>query len=264
MVQDQVSPRQRILDPADSCFLFLVDELGLMGTVERALTALPLIPVLIELTKRLDLPSPMIDRLDTFARMTQLPVEIAKQRESDGLRTLHSNLCVSFWAAIESTVEETLANLLMQFPEASSKAQAQVGLRRLPNVTDRDSAGDFVQRWERTLGQGGATNVVERMTLMLGVLDIVVDLTESDRRRLTELSEFRNLAVHRRGVIDTRYLAKVPWCTLAVGTQFPLDRTTIQGFYEASTTFARGLMEQLLRSRWVAAAEYWPKPSANT
>lgn len=154
MTQDQVSPRQRILDPANCCFLFLVDELMLMGTVERALTALPLVPILIELTKRLDLPSPMAEHLAAFRRMTELPVAIAKQREEgDGLRTLHSNLCVSFWAAIESTVEETLTNLLMQFPEASLKAHAQVGLRKAPNVTDRDSAAHFVRVWERALGK---------------------------------------------------------------------------------------------------------------
>ena len=187
-----------------------------------------------------------------FARMTEEPVAIARERESDGLRTLHSNLCVSFWAAIETTVEEILINHLLQFEEAPTKAAAQAAPRKLPNGTDREGARDFVRAWEKALGQAGFINVIKRLSLMLRAFDLVVDLHEEHQRRLTELSEFRNLAVHRRGVIDSRYLAKVPWCTLPVGTPFPLDPATVTTIYEASTTFALGLTVQLLRSPWVA------------
>jgi hypothetical protein len=241
-------PNAWLLEPVGGCVGFLAEELALLATVERALGALTLIPVLAGLVRLSELPARFKENLDNFAEVTKEPAEIAKQRLSVGLHTTYSNVCVSFWAAIETTIQETLINHLLQVPNATTLVSSQLPGAKVPEIVDSDSARRFVRNWETRLT---ATDVVERAMQMLSVFHLGFPLQEKHRRRLTELSEYRNIAVHRRGIIDARYLKKVPWCTVPIGGAYKIDHSMMIEFYEACSSFCVALLDRLTESPWI-------------
>lgn len=246
---DDDKPNAWLLDPVGSCLPFLADEISFLATAERSFSAITLVPTLLQLVKN-HFPKDVTEKFDTFSIMTAEAAELAQRQLDEGMRSARSNACVAFWSAIETTIEETLLNHLLRIPQSIEAVK-----RRQPNIkeviiSDRNSARLFLRAWEGRLAE---TDVVERAMQMLSVFDLDFELDDKHRRKLTELCAFRNIAVHRRGVVDNRFKKQVPWCEVEVGDIYKVDREAVSEFFEACGAFCVALMRRITKSPWIVA-----------
>jgi hypothetical protein len=241
-------PNEWLLGPAGSCIQFLADEIVFLGTVERAFLALPIALTLFQIFEKSALNTTPKEVLDKFATMTAEAADVAQRQLEEGMQSAHANACVACWAAIETTIEQTLVNHLLKLPQAIDMVRRSYPEVKSVAVVDADSARAFLRAWTARLD---STDVVERAMKMLAVFDLDFQLEEKHRRCLTELSEYRNIAVHRRGVVDARFVRKVPWSKVGIGETYQVSKPALLEFHEACSKFCVALIGRLTKSPWI-------------
>lgn len=235
-----------LIGPIGSCINFLCDELAFLGTVTRAFSSITLIPSLLQIVGSLQISDEQKLRLSQFSKLMAEPVELTERYMiGGGMRGAYQSVAVSLWGGLETTIEETLLNCVLNVPTVEQIVRSAYPKILPMSVTDVGSAREFVIAWERRLL---TTDVVTRAIEMLAVAGLIVNVTDQQRRTLAELSEFRNLAVHRRGIVDARFKTKVPWCALGVGDTFPIDHSVVGQFFDACNAFAQSLLKAATES----------------
>lgn len=241
-------PNAWLIGPVGSCVHFLCDELAFLGTVTRAFATIALVPPLLRIVGSLQMSHEQKLRLGQFSNLMAEPVELAERYMSGGMRGAYVSAAVSLWGALETTIEETLLNCMLNVPAVEQAVRSTYPKITPARVIDAESARELVIAWERRLL---ATDVVTRAIEMLAGAGLTINTTDQQRRTLAELSEFRNLAVHRRGIVDARFKAKVPWSTLAVGETFPIDHSVVGQFFDACNAFAQSLLKAVTESPYL-------------
>lgn len=145
--------------------------------------------------------------------------EFAGNQSKDGLPYLHSLCAVRLWALVEATIDElvvhslltpseyydqkVLAKLkgpLIEFRSASPDEQAEFLAETLKQLVDAPLK----------IGAGKFEALLDPVALGGTIKDIV-------RRNLFELSQIRNIIVHKSGKADRRLVEACPWLNLKKG-----------------------------------------------
>lgn len=99
--------------------------------------------------------------------------------------------------------------------------------------------------WEGTLPH---KSVVERAIVMLAAFGVKLELSQPSRQNLTELSEIRNIVLHKGGYVDQRFVDRCPWLGCAVGEQIAIDQDRMDVYFQAAIEFASALIGELAKS----------------
>ncbi|MBI4479658.1 MAG: hypothetical protein HY651_06510 [Acidobacteria bacterium] len=143
----------------------------------------------------------------------------AKEQSAAGFSYLYSLAAIRLWTIVETFVQDLvlktigdfeaarnhpairkLKGPLLEFYEASTYQQAELILNLLID--------DLGIAFKKGVG---------RFEEILGVVGLGGPVEDEVRRLLLELTEVRNLLVHRNGVVDARFAKNCPWIATKVG-----------------------------------------------
>lgn len=244
------TPNKWILEPTTNTVLFLGDSLTTLTLGERGLISLEMLPSILDSVARI-----------VRGRSPSLQNDIARLRAkaavdarlTAGARDRHvasmmRQFCVGSWSAIETMIEDTLIDHLINVPNAYEIVEQKWPIlqkRRPDNPTDRGEARAYFRYWEKAVNQ---KNVVDRAMGMLSAFDLDFNIDQKNKDNLTEFNELRNILLHRKGIVDEYFLAKVPWSDRKVGDEYHISRDDLMKLYEAASNFTIGLMEKATQS----------------
>lgn len=244
-------PNAWLLDPIAQCTEYLAEEIMVAALSERGLIALNNLPFVLKAA------SHALKSTQAKAAMNKLLSEspgdarFAQEEITKEFPKTRAHSSIGFWAAIESCVEEVMINHLSRVPDAY-----EIMAERFPNAkhkhnprrSEEDNHRKYVKDVESTLNE---PNVVRRYQLLLGAFHLSPELQPAHVDVLTELSEVRNVILHRRSMVDRRFLEKCPHLKLSVGQKYSIDRETYLRFYDACSEFNGAMMGNAIRSPWI-------------
>jgi hypothetical protein len=144
------------------------------------------------------------------------------QREIDtGFPVLHAQAVVASWGFIEAMVEDLVVCLLMVEPghlSHDSLRRIRIPLAEYeslePEERMRFLVKEFARQSSADLKQG-----VSGFEMLLDLVGLSGAIDAEIRRDLFELSQVRNVVVHRSDVADRRFCDACPWLGLSPGDQ---------------------------------------------
>lgn len=255
MRQDPRSDRSLngwLLLPATNLVLFVSDEMLLATVTQHALMTFSGVPTILAVAKQA-IPKEVEGAdtaIDRFRGFIEKSSDFAREEERRGFQTIFSHHLVATWAAIESSIEQTLENHLLNVPDAIDRIRASVKmpLKRISSIHSQLDASAVLRSWNTALGQSDA---IDRMLAQLDCFGLSLVLETDTRRSLTEMCELRNVIMHRSGFLDRRFLDKCPWRTDTVGTPVTLSHDTMRVYFDAAGKIAVALVEAVTKSAFL-------------
>lgn len=223
-----------ILEIANNSFMIINDEFMLQAVVEKCMEAQQHMPFFINIAKQHSISKRLINAvapLERLEKSNKETADFAKKEVQEKFPTLLSHSSVAMWSAVEAMVEDLLigfANSEKEFRDRISQAFPKI------KVKDGVSNSRIIERWEKELPYKA---VGDRYLSMLRffIPDLEFDQVKLDC--LSELAESRNAILHRSGVVDDRFLDKVPTNFYRSGDKIKITRQRFMDYYDACGSF---------------------------
>jgi hypothetical protein len=167
-----------------------------------------------------------------------------------GFPFLYSIASVQLWALLESAVDDLVAEILTQRPQA----MMEDSVRRVKGPLVEFALASATERAE-VLGELLSHEVGARFKLGVGRFETVLaavgfggPVADGPRRWLLELSQVRNAVVHCGSTVDARFASLCPWLGLSSGQVLRISGSRFASYIFSSIWY----LLELLR-RWEAS-----------
>ena len=225
-----------LIGPVGNLVNFLADGMAIAGVTHRALMALSGMPLIMAAAKDRLPNAASRQAMQRLIEFTRDDAKFAKKEVDNGFTTVSSYHAVSAWAAVETTIEQTLANLIRNVDAAEA-----IILRDAPTLkvskTTFEQAKRTCRNWEGTLQ--GLDTTMDRTLHMLAAFGLRVTLDGNNQQLLSELAELRNVIMHRAGFVDQQFKNKCPWRQEKEGDLVHIDRPALGKYFDAAFDFQK-------------------------
>lgn len=214
--------------------LYLVEPLEALSTfIEETSNILQLSIVAI---KHLDGHAELIETFQEVRRRIGNPepldiagaakLERAAQEEiRNGFQLLIAHSVVALWAALECTIPQVCAAMIYNNPEILKEEKFEKIKLPIQLITSRrsfDLFANIIEELERNLSAKLKIGV-GRFESVLDQIGLGGEIDDRTRRDLLELSQLRNLIVHRFGKVDKQFKIRCKWINVKVGARIKLN-----------------------------------------
>lgn len=171
--------------------------------------------------------------------------DIAAKETADDLPILHSAASVLIWGALEAAFRDFLIRWLVSHPSARvlpEFSNVRVRITEYESLEGEDRMRYLVGMLERELAatlKPGAG----RFECLLKPFGIQPQISDEQRRDLSELAAVRNVIVHQAGIADERLVKLCPWLQIKVGDPVVIGRETFLRYMNATGSFAAALVK---------------------
>lgn len=243
-----------LVGPTSQCVEYLGNEIVYAGLVQRGVHILSSFDDIIQLAKAgantEALGSDIINALDRLGADARQSQPLAQEVLDDNFKRLYRHSAVGMWSSLETMMEHLTLAAYQHFPDCKERiAKTHSNLSSAKWL--RPSSDDIEKRpsiYERAL-RDLFPNIMNCYQEILRPFDVDVNLSYDCERRLTEMSEVRNVVLHQGSVVDARFLQKCPWSTLATGDEYVISFDDLKAFHEASSAFVLEIMRNLNASK---------------
>ena len=150
-----------------------------------------------------------------------------------------SHTAIALWGCLESTVEDLVADVLQNHPPAKevvSIRKLKIPLCEFETLTERERAVFIVKELSRSTS-ADLKKGVGRFESILEVVGLSGLVPSHVRKRLFELSQVRNVLVHRMGVADSAFCTSCPEFGVSVGDRLNLTMDHLDSYWTAATEY---------------------------
>jgi hypothetical protein len=145
--------------------------------------------------------------------------ELAKREVEEGFPLLHAQTLVALWGSLEALIITFLVCWLQNEPQAMQTEGIQnlsIKLGEYESLQGEERAIYIIELLEREMKAPFKAGV-NRFESLLEVFGLSGYVDESDKKNLYEMSQLRNVLVHRRGIADKHLIDACPWLDLETG-----------------------------------------------
>jgi hypothetical protein len=201
-------------------------------------------PLLIE-QMRSELGSEQADReLD----QAQYNSRIAVDESQAGHPLLHAQAVILLWGGLEALLSDFLGTWLSRRPEARSLEAVRslkIGFGEYESFHEEERGAYLLERLEERLGSKRAGGV-ERFEVLFRLFGMSSEVPKQVAKDLLELSAVRNLLVHRRGIVDSRFENQCPWTSASPGAQLAVSHDDYHRYFDAVDLYVFEVTQRLL------------------
>jgi hypothetical protein len=166
--------------------------------------------------------------------------EFVGKEIDDGFPRTHAHLLVSFWSALETFIMDTLLNWMEFQPTCLATPEIErikIRLVEYNELSNREKSLYIINRLKNEIGSPFKIGVGQFESL-LGVFGLSGKIDEGIRRDLLEMSELRNVIVHRRMVADERIITNCPWLGYKIDDPIFVEQSQFIGLIASSIRYA--------------------------
>jgi len=187
----------------------------------------------------------VLNRDDESIEAAQQLEALAKREREGGFQLLIRHAVVAIWSALDASVPRFVAAYIQAFPDllkGEAFTKVRLPAAALLASSETDVCGEIVLELERnsnaTLKRG-----VGRFECLLDAVGLSRVIDDQQRRDLLELSQVRNLIVHKFGVVDARFATACPWLGLAIGDKLILSFDHYRRYHAAACLYVADIVK---------------------
>ena len=183
--------------------------------------------------------------------------EFSKAEVEAGFPILHAHSIVAVWGALEAMVQDVVLCWLRNKPELLSQdalSGIKIQLAQYEAMETEDRLEYLLRQFEnetRTKYKAG----VSRFESLLQLVELSGPVDDDLSRILFELSNVRNVIVHRAAKADKRLVESCPWLPYKVGQEIQLSNDDYVRYRDAANDYLGLLMVRGLRHRGLSEDE---------
>ncbi len=155
----------------------------------------------------------------------QFDAEFAKQEIKDDFSALHSHSVVTIWGALEVLVNDLATAWLINQPEALNRAtvsKIRIPLSEYERLNKDERMRFLVKDITRSLNADFKMGV-DKFEVVLDALGLGGAVNKNRKKILYEVSQVRNILVHRAGIVDRQFKEGCPWVKTPLGSKFKIN-----------------------------------------
>lgn len=164
----------------------------------------------------------------------------AKREVASNFSSLFDMATIVLWGALESAVRDFVARWIAKYPQArelDSVGKIKIRLSDYVQLSNEELHQHVVDQLDRELG-APLKKGAGRFDSLLSSVGIAVPLDNELRRTLLEMSEVRNVLVHKAGTADRRFIEACPWYGVMEKNPVSVDRTKYEKYRAAVNSYA--------------------------
>jgi len=239
-----------LIDPINDCLTYLVEEINTCGLIVRSIQNTELLSTILPLAlERSDqISEKLTQALTTLLQLSKNDSQFARDEIKRDFSIVRMHSAIGLWSAIETMVENVLASHINKHPELRDKIKEKypdIKIKNKPNEPLENSTLRLIKNLENLCD--GET-VGKRYEEMLSAVGLEFSISDEIATGLNDLNEFRNLALHRRSIVDARFLAKSSFKTHKVGEKFTISDDEYIRFYDSCCKFTTSAIGSIRNS----------------
>lgn len=244
-----------IIEPASRCVEFIADETRIAALLQRALAhaehAAPLLQS-VQKIARTHGDRAFAAAARTLADAAPFHEEWARQLRESDYSVMNAHSLIAIWGALETCIEDTIANIILYSPSAASRLEAlNVTMER--SDASEDSVYAIVSKLERKLVVRG--DIVATYDAFLGHFGLEAPTSSEAADALREANAVRNCLLHRGGRIDSRATRTAPSLAGREGQVISVSSQDYLRYYSAVGEWATALLTSAGSSPYFRAVQ---------
>jgi hypothetical protein len=187
------------------------------------------------------------DEAERRKRETDNLARLAQQEVESGHPLLHAQSAVWLWGALELLIRDLLVRWLQNQPDALQRdplRRLRVRLGEYESLAREDRPSYLLDLLEQEVAAGLKPGV-GRFETLLDIFGLAGAVPDFVRRHLFELSQVRNVLVHRRGIADRRLVEQCPWLQLQIGDCVVVRNEQMGRYITAAFAYAMTILQRL-------------------
>ncbi len=192
--------------------------------------------------------APLAERRRQNAQARRL-AGLAHQEAERQFPLLYSQALIALWSALEVLVRDLVIAKIQVSPEvlrAEPFAKLKVRLGEYLSLDEDERGQLIVELLEQDL-QARLKPGIGRFEPLLQAIGIGGGTAESIRRQLFELSQVRNVLVHRRGVADRKFVSQCGTLAVPVGKRVTVSPELYARCHAAAMAYVMTLILRLTK-----------------
>ena len=183
---------------------------------------------LVDTLKRSGRPNPFSSEEHYHQARKQAEKEevFGKQQELKGFTYLYALASIKLWSILEATIDDAALECI-QTPDRCTDPKLLAGLKGplLEFVqSSTEERSEFLVAQLKQEVKAAMQKGIGRFEAILAPLGLGGSVPDAVRRAIFELSEVRNVIVHRRGFADKRFVSSCPWFGVKLGDELILTK----------------------------------------
>lgn len=173
--------------------------------------------------------------------------ELAKREVDEGFPILHAQATVALWGALENAIRLFITRWLENFPgalQAEAVQRLRVSIGIYESLQGEDRFFYILDQLERELSAPLRSGVT-RFETLLEPFQLSGPIQDSLGQNLFELSQVRNVLVHRVGKADRRLNEACPWLGFAVGDPVTITDDAFLKYSESVLVYVTQLIVRI-------------------
>jgi hypothetical protein len=239
----------------ENCFIEMAAlvnfvELCVLG-LQASLSQKELLETVLDLQKKGFAPERFPSEEDYLREQEQAEViaTFAKEQREKGFPYLYSLATVTLWSILETMVDDIAIDHLQnpqQCPDSKLLSELKGPLLEFVQASPEERA-EFLASQLKQAVRASLHKGAERFESILKPIGLDGAVPEIVKKTLFELSEVRNVFVHRRGLADKRFRSNCPWFDAVAGKEISLTSSHFMRFHLASFWYALGMEARIAR-----------------
>jgi len=174
--------------------------------------------------------------------------QFAEEEISRSFPVLHANAAIAIWATLEVLVNDLVVGYLVAEPSLLQNdplRKVKITVSNFYSLDEQDRLKYVIDQHSRTFGielRQGAS----RFESLLEIVGLQGPIDEEIRKTLFELSEVRNVLVHRARIADRRLASACPWLGLKAGDSLQISHERYLSYTHAAHAYVHELMVRVL------------------
>jgi len=166
---------------------------------------------------------------------TNMLAEFAKTEVENQFPVLHAHTVIALWGSLETLVFDLATTWITNKPSVLKKEQfskIKVSLSEYSNLRKAERIAFLVKEISRSLNADFKLGV-NKFETILETLDLSGPVEDEVKRTLFEMSQVRNVLVHRSGIVDRRFREACPCYPTKLGEKIQIDHKKYKRYMDA-------------------------------
>jgi hypothetical protein len=165
--------------------------------------------------------------------------ELAIREVNKGFPLLFAQGTILLWSSLEFLVKDFLICWLLNEPSAmqiDAVQKLKIPLAQYNTMTVEERHYFIIDSLERET-QAILKRGISRFETSLAIFGLSGDIDKEIQKNLFELSNMRNVLVHRRGKADRKFVEACPWLNLTLGEPVTVAAPAFQRYSDSVTEY---------------------------
>lgn len=195
---------------------------------------------------------------DEMYKFAENMSRLAKEEVDNGFARIYNQVAVGLWATLEATMVNVAAGWIYnnkKSKEIESIAKLKIRMCEYEGLTEMGRCEYIVEQLERDIG-GAQKLGVSRFETLLGNFYKTESVPAQIKKYLYELSQVRNVILHRAGIADESIIKACPWLGLRNGQKIVVTKKMMHRYFNSAMLYMEWTLLCVLRNLGVNDPEY--------